>query len=222
MPSPQCCKSSEVWCAHRCADMYRHALRYYLQQIRVSLRRELPPGGVVEETALQREDADVLVFSGVLVRPVSGAEDATPSTSQSEPSRPGSAEFAAVSKSLAIRTTMSEVRTTSLCEARHTCSSRNYRNPRRADLPLTLQDAIVLAFQPVAIGSEGPLAWWGIQMLSKHCNINGGQKESFQIKDECSFSHPFGLRLPSHFQTGSRAGRKCEKHRRVTIKPSPY
>lgn len=40
-------------------------------------------GGVVEETALQREDADVLVFSGALVRPVSGAEDATPSTSQS-------------------------------------------------------------------------------------------------------------------------------------------
>lgn len=51
-------------------------------------------GRVVEETALQREDADVLVFSGALVRPVSGAEDATPSTSQSEPSRPGSAEFA--------------------------------------------------------------------------------------------------------------------------------
>lgn len=48
----------------------------------------------MEETALQREDADVLVFSGVLVRPVSGAEDATPSTSQSEPSRPDSAEFA--------------------------------------------------------------------------------------------------------------------------------
>ena len=40
-------------------------------------------GGVVEGTALQREDADVLVFSGALVRPVSGAEDATPSTSQS-------------------------------------------------------------------------------------------------------------------------------------------
>ena len=45
MPLPQCCKSSEVWCAHRCADMYRHTLRYYLQQIRVSLRRELPRGG---------------------------------------------------------------------------------------------------------------------------------------------------------------------------------
>lgn len=39
--------------------------------------------GVVEETALQREDADVLVFSGALVRPVLGVEDATPSTSQS-------------------------------------------------------------------------------------------------------------------------------------------
>ena len=61
-------------------------------------------GGVVEETALQREDADVLVFSGVLVRPVSGAEDAIPFTSHSEPSRPGSAEFAAVSKSLDART----------------------------------------------------------------------------------------------------------------------
>lgn len=40
-------------------------------------------GGVVEETALQREGADVLVFSGALVRPVSSREDATPSTSQS-------------------------------------------------------------------------------------------------------------------------------------------
>lgn len=40
-------------------------------------------GGVVEETALQREDAYVLVFSGALIRPASGAEDATPSTSQS-------------------------------------------------------------------------------------------------------------------------------------------
>lgn len=50
--------------------------------------------GVVEETALQREDAGVLVFSGALVRPVSGAEDATPFTSQSKSSRPGSAEFA--------------------------------------------------------------------------------------------------------------------------------
>lgn len=58
----------------------------------------------MEETALQREDADVLVFSGALVRPVSGAEDVIPSTSQSEPSRPGSAEFAAVSKSLDKRT----------------------------------------------------------------------------------------------------------------------
>ena len=37
----------------------------------------------MEETALQREDADVLVFSGALVRPVSGAEDAIPFTSQS-------------------------------------------------------------------------------------------------------------------------------------------
>lgn len=37
----------------------------------------------MEETALQREDADVLVFSGALVRPVLGVEDATPSTSQS-------------------------------------------------------------------------------------------------------------------------------------------
>lgn len=37
----------------------------------------------MEETALQREDADVLVFSGALVCPVSGTEDATSSTSQS-------------------------------------------------------------------------------------------------------------------------------------------
>lgn len=37
----------------------------------------------MEETALQREDAYVLVFSGALIRPASGAEDATPSTSQS-------------------------------------------------------------------------------------------------------------------------------------------
>lgn len=51
-------------------------------------------GGAVEETALQREDAYVLVFSGALVRPVSGTEDATSSTSQGELSRPGSAEFA--------------------------------------------------------------------------------------------------------------------------------
>ena len=43
-------------------------------------------------------------FSGALVRPVSGAEDATPFTSQSEPSRPGSTEFAAVSKLLDTRT----------------------------------------------------------------------------------------------------------------------
>lgn len=48
----------------------------------------------MEETALQREDAGVLVFSGALVRAVSGAEDATPFTSQSKSSRPGSAEFA--------------------------------------------------------------------------------------------------------------------------------
>lgn len=48
----------------------------------------------MEETALQREGADVLVFSGALVRPVSSTEDATPSTSQSEPSRPGYMEFA--------------------------------------------------------------------------------------------------------------------------------
>lgn len=40
-------------------------------------------GGVVEETALQREDAGVLVFSGALVCPVSGTEDAIPFTSQS-------------------------------------------------------------------------------------------------------------------------------------------
>ena len=51
-------------------------------------------GGVVEETALQREDAGVLVFSGALVRPGSGAECASSSTSQSKSSRPGSAEFA--------------------------------------------------------------------------------------------------------------------------------
>lgn len=37
----------------------------------------------MEETALQREDADVLVFSGALVCPVSGTEDAIPFTSQS-------------------------------------------------------------------------------------------------------------------------------------------
>lgn len=37
----------------------------------------------MEETALQREDADVLVFSGVLVRPVSGAENVIPFTLQS-------------------------------------------------------------------------------------------------------------------------------------------
>lgn len=37
----------------------------------------------MEETALQREDVDVLVFSGAFVRPVSSAEDANPSTSQS-------------------------------------------------------------------------------------------------------------------------------------------
>lgn len=58
----------------------------------------------MEETALQREDAYVLVFSGALVRPVSGTEDATSSTSQGELSRPGSTEFAAVSKSLDTRT----------------------------------------------------------------------------------------------------------------------
>lgn len=37
----------------------------------------------MEETALQHEGADVLVFSGALVRPVSGAEDAASSTSHS-------------------------------------------------------------------------------------------------------------------------------------------
>lgn len=80
----------------------------------------------MEETALQREDADVLVFSGVLVRSVSGAEDAKPSTSQSEPSRPGSAEFAAVSKSLDTKRRFGAVRIYSICKAGHDCICWNY------------------------------------------------------------------------------------------------
>lgn len=58
----------------------------------------------MKETALQCEDEDVLVFSGVPLRPDSGAKDATSPVLQSELSRPGSAEFAGASKPLDTRT----------------------------------------------------------------------------------------------------------------------
>ena len=58
-------------------------------------------GRVVEQTALQGEDASVLAFPCVPASPVSGAAtDAAPSTSQSEAPQPGTAEFFRASKLL--------------------------------------------------------------------------------------------------------------------------
>ena len=57
----------------------------------------------MKETALQCEDEDVLVFSGSLVRPDSGAKDAASPVLQSGSFRPGSAEFATASKALDTR-----------------------------------------------------------------------------------------------------------------------
>lgn len=57
----------------------------------------------MKETALQCEDEGILVFSSALVRPDSGAMDATSLVLQSELSRPGSAEFASASKALDTR-----------------------------------------------------------------------------------------------------------------------
>lgn len=57
----------------------------------------------MKETALQREDEGVLVFSGSLVRPDSGAKDAATPVLQSGSFRPGSAEFATASKPLDTR-----------------------------------------------------------------------------------------------------------------------
>ena len=61
-------------------------------------------GGVLEQTALQDEDAAILVFPDVATYPNSGtAPDATPSAAQSKAQQPGSAEFARTSKSLDTR-----------------------------------------------------------------------------------------------------------------------